>query len=57
MSADGSHPDQKHLADMGDEVELEAVFDVKGIRFDRDTISFGLTKQCRVCTFKKRRQS
>jgi hypothetical protein len=44
MSADGSHPDQGHLNGMdADEIELEAVFDVKSIRFTADEISFGLT--------------
>ncbi len=44
MSSDGSHPEQGKLNGMdGDEVELEAVFDVKSIRFTADDIAFGLT--------------
>ena len=44
MSADGAHPDQGALDGMEPEdVELEAVFDVKAIRFTADDISFGLT--------------
>lgn len=44
MSFDGGHPEQGSLDVMeGDEIELEAVFDVKRISFTSDEISFGLT--------------
>jgi hypothetical protein len=43
MAADGASPEQGSLGDMVPDIELEAVFDVKSIRFTADEISFGLT--------------
>jgi hypothetical protein len=43
MAPDGAHPDQGSLNGMMDDIELEATFDVKSIRFSADEISFGLT--------------
>jgi hypothetical protein len=43
MAEDGASPEQGSLGGIVDDVELEAVFDVKSIRFSSDEISFGLT--------------
>lgn len=46
VKANGWQPDQPALPgmdEMSEELELEAVFDVKRLSFDGDNISFGLT--------------
>jgi hypothetical protein len=43
IAEDGAPPGQGTLGDVNGDVDLEADFDVKSIRFSSDEISFGLT--------------